>query len=285
MMSPSWKIILGATFFALIPVGVKIAPDSGVLTLLTGRLLVAVLILFLIHKDKKGLFKALKQHFIKLFIWSLFMLGAMWCYFKSINSCGAGMASSLLGTQPVLMAVLSYFILKESIASFTWIAAAISLTGVLFVSNPGNELSQQLIPGIIAGITSSALLCFNFIYQKKWFHQLNSKDVVLYQSIMQLPILIPLALATEQFHSSAIPASLLLGIFCTVFAYSLIYSGARQVQGQLIGILQSIEYALPVPLGILFFHETFSEKQWLGVLLIIGSCILTGILSTQRAAH
>ncbi len=283
MIPPSWKIILGATFFALIPVGVKITPDSGILTLLTGRLLIAVVLLFIIQKDKSALFYVWKKHFVRLFFWSLFMLGAMWCYFKSINSCGAGMASSLLGTQPVFMAVLSYFFLKESISIFTWMVAVISLTGVILVSNPETQAGTDVITGVLSGVFSSLLLCFNFIYQKKWFSQLASTEVVLYQSAMQLPILLPLTFFLEEFHFSAIPASLLLGIFCTVLAYTLIYSGAREVKGQLIGVLQSIEYALPVPMGILFFHEKFCPLQWLGVGLILGACFIVPLNEFKRS--
>lgn len=278
MISPSWKIIAGAAFFALIPVGVKMAPESGVITLMSGRLLVAVLILYLLSKRKKELLFQLKERWIGLFFWSMIMLGAMWTYFKSIQWCGAAISGSLLGTQPVFMALLSVFILKEKLSFSTIGIAVVCLTGVFMVSNPNSSNETDIIFGIFAGTISSLLLCFNFLLQKKWFSDIQAKDIVFYQSIMQIPILVPLALMTEEMHFSVIPASLILGIFCTVFAYVLIYDGALHVKGQMIGILQSIEYALPIPFGILFFGEHFDLLQLIGTSLILGSCILVPFL-------
>jgi drug/metabolite transporter (DMT)-like permease len=70
--------------------------------------------------------------------------------------------------------------------------------------------------------------------------------------------------------------------FCNVAAYGLIYSGAAAVSAQKIGILQSIEYVMPLFFGVLFYHVKLSLLNCIGASLIIASTIIINMRSNLK---
>lgn len=67
---------------------------------------------------------------------------------------------------------------------------------------------------------------------------------------------------------------------CTTLAYSLIYSGVREVHPHKIGVLQSFEYVLPVFIGLQFYHEHFSLTAFVGITIVLAGCALASFHKT-----
>jgi drug/metabolite transporter (DMT)-like permease len=74
-----------------------------------------------------------------------------------------------------------------------------------------------------------------------------------------------------------------LGLLCTVFAYSLIYTGIKTVSVQRIGILQSVEYVAPVIFGLIFFNEQISAYLIIAVVLILAACAMASVPERKKA--
>jgi drug/metabolite transporter (DMT)-like permease len=101
--------------------------------------------------------------------------------------------------------------------------------------------------------------------------------------VFQLPFLIPfLFMENGSLTVQSVSAVVILAVFCTVLAYTLIYNGIKEVAAQKIGILQSIEYVLPVLIGVIFYKENPTFFIWIGMILIIGSCIAVGLRKENK---
>lgn len=276
-ISGELKIIVGAALFALIPSCVVFGKDLSVYGLLFGRLLLASMILFVLSKNKKKYFQVSPKEVIRLFGWSQLMLGAMVCYFLAINLSSISVASALLGTQPVIIVVLAAFLMKERITTTSLVAALLTLIGIFCVTGLNDVADPDYAMGELLAILSAFFLSLNFILQKKYLGRFSGQDLVFYSGVMQLPLLFPLVLLFPgELTVNSTLAIVVLAVGCTVLAYSLIYNGIKQVSAQKIGVLQSIEYVLPIFFGILFFNEFPTPQVIVGILLIIGACFLIG---------
>ncbi|TNF46339.1 MAG: DMT family transporter [Bacteroidetes bacterium] len=269
-----WKILIGATLFALIPVGVVLGKDLGVFTLLFGRLLITAILIGTVRSSLTRPFP-IHRDFLLLILWSAIMLAAMIFYFLAIRYAGMAISSALLGLQPVLIVLLSSVLLKERISALLFFASAVGVAGILFIVRLEDLSQPKLFLGEVFGLISALLISLNFVFKKKYLDGKNALSLVFYQSVFQLPWLIPfLFIEQNSFTINALWAILILGLFATVLSYGFIYDGMRSVSAQKVGILQSIEYVLPVVLGVLFYGEQPDIFAFVGIILIIFSCIL-----------
>jgi len=279
------KIMLGSGLFALIPVFVKLSGTLSIITILAGRISFTALLLFIFSKNRLLLFKVKPIQLVHIFVWSGLMLGAMLCYFFSIKETSIAISSALLGSQPIIMLILGIIILKEKFKPTSGVALIICVAGILLISTSGNNSETSSIKGIIAGLCSSLLLSLHFLYQKLFLQHENEKKLLMLQCLLQLPLLIPfLNFGAIKFTSENLASVFMLAFFCTYLAYLLIYSGTKSTSIQKIGILQSIEYALPLFIGIYFFNEEVSYYKFCGAALIVLSCVIISQKSFKRNA-
>lgn len=282
-LSGELKIILGATLFALIPVCVMVGKDLSVFSLLFGRLLLASITLFILTKNRVQLLKIKGNEILKLFLWSQLMLGAMLSFFFSIKLSSIAISSALLGTQPVIIVVLAIFLMKEKLSLRNFIAAVFTLIGILLITGIDDFTNSDFLIGELLAICSSLLLGLNFILQKKYLGAYSGQELVFYSGLSQLPLLLPFVLLYPgQLTINSSISIIILAIVCTVFAYSLIYNGVKEVAVQKIGVLQSVEYIFPIFFGIIFFDEMPSTLMFSGMIIIIFACLLVGLNPTLK---
>ena len=272
------KIILGASLFALIPVGLKIDPSSGLCSLLFGRLFVASIVLFVANRKSTTFLKLNRIEFVHLTVWAVLMLVAMLLYFYSITSVGVAVSSALLGVHPLVLVLMSFFLVGEKITFQTLIACTLTLIGIVCISDLSALNDETQILGQSSAILSAITLGCVFWYQRKYLLRIGSQKATFFQCLLQLPFLIPLMfIDPPEVTINYLVASLLLGVGCTVFAYGLIYSGVKNVSLQKIGVLQSIEYVIPVFFGLFFFKEDLSWVAILGAAVIFIACIIVDV--------
>ncbi len=277
------KIIFGSLGFAFIPVFVLTGAELTVQSLLFGRLIVAVLFLYYLLENRNSIFNFTRKRFILLTIWALVMLGSMACYFFSISLSGMGISAAILGTQPLFIVFLAMLFLKEKISWITWISCLLCLMGIVLVSGVDSFSFSDYFFGVILAIGSSLLSAINFIFKKMHFPDFSGKQSVFYQSLFQMPFLIPFIILEPGILSVESFLSVIgLGLICSVFAYVLIYDGISQVKGQQIGILQSVEYVMPVFIGVYLFNEKITILPAVGIGLIIISCAMITLFSPKK---
>jgi drug/metabolite transporter (DMT)-like permease len=276
------KIIIGSGLFAVIPVCVILGNASSVYFLLFGRLLLASTLLFILEKNKRKLFSLPKKQFVFIALWSQLMLAAMLCYFLAIQYSNVSVSAALLGTQPIVIVFLAAILLKQRISSVNVIASLVTLIGVLCITQLTDIMKGDFLLGECLAIMSAFFLGLSFVLQKKYLSAFTGRQLVFYQGIFQLPLLLPFLYFTPiSLSNDVLLAITLLAIVCTVIAYTLIYDGIKVVDAQKIGVLQSIEYALPIVIGILFYNEQPTLLVIVGMLLILGSCVAVSFRSNE----
>jgi drug/metabolite transporter (DMT)-like permease len=283
-MKGEWKIILGATLFALIPVGVSLEKNAGIFSLLFGRLFFAALILLLISKNRNHLWKVWKSKSILIFWWSMTMLLAMVCYFFAIRLSGVSISAAILGSQPVLIVLLGALLMREKISTTALLASVMACIGIALIAFDIPEGAKDLPMGIMMALLSALFLSLNFVMKKKYLSTIPTGQLLLLQCLLQLPFLLPsfiMEIPIMNTQSFVIMAG--LGLLCTVFAYSLIYTGIKTVSVQRIGILQSVEYVAPVIFGLIFFNEQISAYLIIAVVLILAACAMASVPERKKA--
>jgi drug/metabolite transporter (DMT)-like permease len=253
-------------------------PASGLCSLLFGRLLIASIVLFFINRKNKAFLILRPGELVHLIIWAVLMLMAMLFYFYSIKTVGVAVSSALLGVQPLALVLMSIFFVREKITLQTAISCAFILFGIVCISDLAAFGDGTTILGQASAILSAVSLSFVFIYQKKYLHKIGAQKSTFYQCLFQLPFLLPvLFFHPPELSVNYLGASLLLGIGCTVFSYGLIYAGVKSVAVQKIGVLQSIEYVIPVFIGLFFYNEQLSWEAIVGAFVIFSACIFVQV--------
>ena len=268
------QLLAGAALFGLIPLFTTIGAEVGIIALLFGRSLFSLFFLgsvLVVKREKPFLPK--KDRF-KVFFWSMLLTAAMVCYFVSLELIDMSISGSLLGAQPLFIALLAFLFLKEKVKIKTWVSCLICLVGIALISGlKGGENNNIL--GIVLALGAAMFLAFNFIYHKKNLTKFDSLLLVFYQSLYQLIVFIPLLFFIEfNITLNGIIASAGLGILCTGLAYILLYNGSKKVNAQYVGIFQTIENIIPVLLGVFIFNESPDLLVYLGISLIVISCVL-----------
>jgi drug/metabolite transporter (DMT)-like permease len=196
-------------------------------------------------------------------------------YFLAIHFAGMAISSALLGLQRVLIVLMSMLLLKERASGPLLIASLLGVAGIFFIIRFEDMAQPNLFWGEIFGLCSALLISLNFVFKKKYLDKRNAHSLVFYQSVFQIPWLIPfLFIEANDFSLNAFWAIIILGLFTTVLSYGFIYDGMKTVSGQKVGILQSIEYILPVILEVLFYGEKTDSFAFIGIFLILISCFI-----------
>jgi drug/metabolite transporter (DMT)-like permease len=270
------QILCGACLFGLIPLFVKFSAGLGVLSIAFGRAFFATgfskSILFF-QKEKIHWPPFLSWKSFHFLIWTCLLLGAMLCYFLSIQYGKMSLAGMFMGLHPFFVILFSYVFFKESISRLTLISCVIAFIGLILVVGLEPVSEKQFLSGLF-GIASAIFLGLNFIYHLKYLKGYSSNQLVFFQSLYQIPILLPfLFLEKIALSPGALLSVLLLGIVCSGMAYSLIYSGSQKVPKQQIGLIQMVENVIPLVLGVFFFGEQLSAPVFIGVLLMLLSVV------------
>ena len=249
-------------------------PASGLCSLLFGRLLIASVALFFMNRKNRVFLILRPGELVHLIIWAVLMLVAMLFYFYSIKTVGVAISSALLGVQPLVLVLMSIFFVRETITLQTVISCAFILFGIACISDLTAFGAGANFLGQAAAILSAISLSCIFIYQKKYLRKIGAQKLTFYQCLFQLTFLLPLLfLYPPELSVNYFGASLILGIGCTVLSYGLIYAGVKSVAVQKIGVLQSIEYVIPVFLGLFLYNEQLSSVAIVGAFAIVAACI------------
>ncbi|WP_116473893.1 DMT family transporter [Zobellella maritima] len=175
----------------------------------------------------------------------------------------------ILSAAPLIGALLSRFVLKESVSGRTWLAILLCLGGLLLVfsgSRDGNHLLGDLI----------ALLCAASMAAKFVVERAASPANM-------TPALVPAGLLVSLFAlfqtpTLAVPSEdilwmALLGLVVVPLAYALITQGPRYLSAPEVGLIMLLEMVLG-PLWVwLVLAEQPSQQAWMGGLVVVAALV------------
>ena len=205
---------------------------------------------------------------------SLFLFLSTVFFFFSISKISLAEALTLSFVSPIIVTILSIFLLNEKVGVRRWIAVILGFAGVLIVIRPGfNEINIATVAALGTGI------CYAFYIVST--RKLSSIDN-------------PLLTLIFTGLSGAIVISLVVPFFWTWMNYSqwlilislasigtvahlLIILSLNFAEASKLAPLGYFEIVTNVLIGYYFFNDFPNKWIWLGLLLIISSGIYISI--------
>lgn len=201
-------------------------------------------------------------------------------YIYAITTVGMGVASVLLYSAPIWVALFGVIFQGEQINKQKWLALLLALTGIILIGGIYNidqiRLgSLGLAAGLGAGLGYAAYIILNKKASQSGYSTWTVNAFGL--GIGALVLLIfqePIELMQTITNPSAIIWLILLGIIPTLGGGLAFYSGLQKIPAVNASIVATFEPVVAIILGWLIFSEILDLPQILGVIFIIGSVIL-----------
>lgn len=273
---------------------IKVAlQEASPVTITSGRIALAAIILFLIVKGKGRKFPRSGKLWGHLFFMGV--VGSSLPFFlfaygeQHINSALAGIIN---GLTPIMVAILAHYLIPDERATFSKIVGiCLGFVGFLLLLLP--TLMDGSLEGDTKGIVSVgiAAICYaiSIIYARKFLPPLPSLVAPASQLLTSTLYLLPIALYLEGPHQfftvsfTSISSIAGLGIMgtagSTILYYRILHrSGANAVS---MGV-----YLVPIfstILGVLFLNEELVFLSYLAaVMILLGMMIVNGVFNFSR---
>jgi drug/metabolite transporter (DMT)-like permease len=197
-----------------------------------------------------------------LFIMAIINVMLVSSYIASIQLIPAATAALLLYMAPVYVILIAYA-MGEKISPKVFLALPLSLVGLFLMLMPEGGLSEGVFFGLIAGFSYA----FYFFVMKKLRTEMESIEVtVAYLGLSALILSPSLALP---FSDVSIFWLLGLGLVPTAVAFTLFNYGLKYCkisEGPIFALVEPIAAAF---FGLIFFAETFTTIQLIGMALVL----------------
>lgn len=193
----------------------------------------------------------------------------------------SSIASTVMATSPVIMMLMAWMLIGESLHLASLVGAALGITGVCLMLFSG-PASIDLY-GLLASIAAMMMSSLGFVLAKKWSSGIDLLSLTSWQLIAGGTVLIPAAVAVE--GSPPIPdgpAVLAYGyvtVIATAVAFVSWFGGLRHLEAGTVGLIGLLNPMTGVLLGTVLASEPLSARQAVGLVLV-----LLGILLSRPAA-
>lgn len=206
---------------------------------------------------------------------------AVLLFFIAVRGTNVAMALFLLYTSPVYVALLAPRLLHEPSDRTVYLALAVALVGMGAIVVP--DLLGQGPPattsGVAAGVAAGALFGLYTIVVKTLTPRVGNVVLVLSEMGLDALFVLPLALWQVGVQGYGISGrdlviGLILGLFCTAFAYTLWFEGVRHIPVQHASILGYLAPVVGPFYAFLLLGEVPSLWTVAGGALIIAAGVL-----------
>lgn len=178
--------------------------------------------------------------------------------YKSIQVSTVAIGNLSYATFPIFVVFTESFFFKEKLKLGDFVSAILVILGVWFMI-PKFELANGVTQGVLWGLLSGFSLAFLFVARRKSVSETGSSLVVtFYEQFFCFLFLLPFAF---YFYDSAMMKLqnlgwlILLGVFCSAYAYYLLISSLAYLKARVAGIIISVEPVYGVILALLLLGE------------------------------
>lgn len=229
-------------------------------------------VVFKKHKLFGGTFAEYLKYALQGFLISLCLVFG----YKSIQVSTVAIGNLAYATFPIFVVFAEAFFFKEKIKIKDFASAFLVLVGVSFMI-PKLEFGDSATQGVFWGILSGLTLAFLFVVRKKSLNGTKSSLVVtFYEQFFCFLFLLPLSI---YFYDPVVTEVknlfylILLGVFCSAYAYYLLISSLEHVKAKLAGIIISVEPVYGVILAVFLLSEIPDWRTLVGGGVILFAAI------------
>ena len=271
-------IVLAMIFWSVSFIWTRVAILSfHPVTLITLRLLLASLLLYLVSKAF-GKFQRLRREDVKWFVMLAFFEPFMYYLGETygLTMVESTLASVIVSTIPLFAPVLAYFLLREKIGWTNILGILVSLGGVFFVIyEPGGGFTANPWGVALLFLAVFSAICYATTLRKISTHY-STLNVIFYQSIIGLMFFIPTFLIVDlstiqtiHVTQQALGALLMLSVFASVIAFVLFAGAVRKVGVTRTNIFVNLIPVFTAILSWIILDEILTLSKWIGILIVV----------------
>lgn len=273
------QMILAMVIFGTIGIVRKYIPlPSSVIALSRG--IIGTVFLLALHFCRKERFskRALKRN-LPLLLASGILLGGNWILlFEAYRFTSVSAATMAYYMAPVFVILASPLLLHEKITLRKGLCSLTAVVGMVLVSGILQSETSGFI-GILLGLCA-AVMYAAVIVLNKFIKDLSANERTIFQLAVSAIAILPYVICTEnlstlQIDTTTIALLITSGIVHTGIAYALYFGSMKTLPAQTIALFSYIDPITAVILSITVLNEEISLLSLLGVVLVIGSMLIS----------
>jgi len=281
-MKSKIQFLLSMIIFGTIGVFVRyIDLSSSEIALLRGLIGSLFLTTVMFLMKKKISWAIVKVNALILLLSSI-ALGGNWIFlFQAFKHTTLSNATLSYYFAPVIVLIVSPFVLKEKLSVKKIICIAVAMLGMLFIVGNGGVNTSGLndLIGIGYGLMA-AVLYASLMLLNKFIKNMDGLETTVLQLGTATILLMPYVFFTEGFgilevSSSSIPFILILGVIHTGIGFLLFFSGMQKLKGQSIAALSYADPITSLVISALILQEQMTFVQILGGALLLGATFVS----------
>lgn len=271
-------VLFSALVYATLPIFVKFAYSAGLgpestllLRYLFSFILLALLIRFVKHTRVLSFSPA-------VIVQGIFLTASGLFYFFSLNTLPAGLATVIFFSHPVLVAVLSIMIFKESFVPRIFIGLALALSGIALISGLGSSSPELSFTGILLALLSCICYSFYSLLGQRTVSKSDPLSLTATLSLLAVLIIIPVYHSHLGFASALtlqqIMITMTMAVFNTLLAILFFLKGVQNIGAARATLISTAEPVFCLALAFLLLGETLSTAQIIGSFMVVTSMLL-----------
>ncbi|EOC1795036.1 EamA family transporter [Vibrio fluvialis] len=212
-----------------------------------------------------------------------------YCLFFAATYLPGGMASMVMSIQPLIVMIMSWYLLSANFSSQQLIASGLGILGVgLLVLNSSAELN---IEGMLTAILGTLSMALGVVLTKKWGRPTGMTILgftgwqLLFGGIILLPVSLWLEGIPTQLTSINYLGYGYLSLIGAILGYFLWFRGIEKLPPVTVSFLGFLSSVSACFLGYLVLNQTLTWPQLLGALAILFSIVLATPRSSAQTDH
>ncbi len=238
-------------------------------------------IIFLKKIDFKGMYKNLP-----VLLASGMALGFNWMLlFEAYKYTTIATATICYYFAPVLILIVSPFLLKERLTVVKIISILASMAGIVCVMGIGDVGSENFL-GIICGLSAAMFYATVVILNKK-LKNISGIDAGIVQLFVSAVVMFFYLLVTDTVTFDALsPKALIMliivGVLHTGVFYLLYFTFIQKLPAHTVAIFSYIDPVFAIIFSALFLMERITVLQFIGGLLVLGAAFFNEMYSLKK---
>lgn len=274
-INPFFILIIGAIAIAFSPIFVRFSDVDPIMTAFYRIFISLPFFLFfssfnIIEKVK---FPKFNNSYVIFLVSGIFFALDLICWHWSIKLTTVSKATFLSNLAPIVVIIFSLIFLKERFSKFFYLAALLSMVGMLMLLGESFKFNKSQFIGDLLGVLTAVWYGSYIVTISQLRKKYNSTSIMFLSGIVTAIILLTVSILFEQ---SLIPQSLftitiifLLGFICQFMGQSFITYSLAYLSASLSSLCLLIQPIAATVLAYFFFQEKLTTIQFFGSALIL----------------
>lgn len=274
-INPFFILIIGAIAIAFSPIFVRFSDVDPIMTAFYRIFISLPFFLFfssfnIIEKVK---FPEFNNSYVIFLVSGIFFALDLICWHWSIKLTTVSKATFLSNLAPIVVIIFSLIFLKERFSKFFYLAALLSMVGMLMLLGESFRFNKSQFIGDLLGVLTAVWYGSYIVTISQLRKKYNSTSIMFLSGIVTAIILLIVSILFEQ---SLIPQSLftitiifLLGFICQFMGQSFITYSLAYLSASLSSLCLLIQPIAATVLAYFFFQEKLTTIQFFGSAFIL----------------